>query len=401
MFPTQLRERPSVHTALLLSFGAVIVAVLAVRMNQSYDHWQGDEGSYLTFATRVADGHLPHVDWSPGFTLLYAPFIAVGLEGADAQLAIRIASSISLILIFGFAFQRMFHNPWLTVILTLAIAAHPMLSVGMTLRVFTAAVVALVLLASTHERKGAGLALIVIAAATLVRPEFWIMYVLVLAAVVIWYRHRASAPLIATSIAIAIASWSFVQLGPVASDYPGGRALQAIGQHYAIFDATPNVDPWNQWGVPFRRDFGDATTAMQMYRNNEDRFVAYVSSNLRSVPNMTLTAYRYSDRTTFSRLTGALIAIAIVSAAIIYLATKRWRGLRVDFTILVSFTVFAMLLPWVITGTDSMIAAPFSPAVLLLLGASTVYLHGEFKRRRVNTIFGTSQRTGATDGTAN
>lgn len=388
---TQLRNRPAAQTILLLFLGALVVTVLAVRMSQSYDRWQGDEGSYLTFATRVADGHLPYVDWSPGFALAYAPFFSVGLEGPDAQLAIRITSAVALLLIFGFTIHRTFRNPWITVIFTLAIAAHPMLSVGMSLRVFTAALVALVLLASTHERKGAGLALIVIAAATLIRPEFWIMYALVLAAVLIWYRRRTSVPLIVISIAVALASWTFLQLGPLASDYPGGRALQAIGQHYAVFDATPGVDPWNEWGVPFRRDFGDATTAVQMYRNNQDRFVAYVSSNLRSVPDITLRAYRYSDRLTISRLTGALIAIAIVSAGIIYVATTRKRGRgdhgesrdrRVSFTILVSVTVFAMMLPWVITGTDSMIAAPFSPAILLLLAASTAYLWREFKRRR-------------------
>lgn len=353
-------------------------------MFQSYDHWQGDERSYIALADRVKDGNLPYVDWSPGFAVMYAPIVAFGLDDADSQLLIRLFSSVALLAVFGFASYRIFRKPWLAVILTLAIAAHPMLSVGMTLRVFTAALIALIMLASTHERRGVGLALVVIAIATLVRPEFWILYALLLVIALAWYRSRTSVSLIAASVAIALASLLFVQLGPVASNYPGGRALQAIGQHYALFDATPDVDPWNEWSVPYRRDFGNATTALEMYRVNSDRFVAYVSSNLRSMPNMILTSYRYSDRTTVSRLTGIALTLTLVLAAALYLRASRFRPGKPDFTIVVSVLTFSMMLPWAITGTDSMIAAPFSPAILVLAGASALYLLAAVKRRQAN-----------------
>ena len=177
------------NTRQAMLFGVLIVAVLvtlAFRMAQSYDHWQGDESTYGAFASRVAAGNIPYVDWSPGFSLAYSPWFAVGLEGANAQLAMRIATSSALLLIFGVTIFRFTRDRWLTLLLTLAFAAHPMFSVGMTLRVFTALVIALVLLATTFERKGTGFALLLIALGTLVRPEFWIWYALTLVVLVVW-----------------------------------------------------------------------------------------------------------------------------------------------------------------------------------------------------------------------
>ncbi len=372
---------------------------MAVRMSQSYDRWQGDEGSYLTFATRVAEGNAPYVDWSPGFVLLYSPIVAAGFEGADAVLAVRVLSSGLLLAIFGFAANRILGKTWLALILTLALVAHPMLSVGMSLRVLTAAIVALVLLVSTNQRRGVGWALIVLAAATLVRPEFWILYILALVAALFWYRQRTTRPLIAASIAIGFASWAFVQLGPVGSNYPGGRVLQAVGQHYAVFDATPGVDPWNEWHVPFERDFGDATTPLQMYRNNEDRFTAYVSSNLRLMPDLIVRTYRFSDRLMISRAVGILIVLMILAAGLRFLASTPRSSWRISFTVLISILTFSMVLPWIVTGTDSMLPAPFSPSILVLAGISAVFLYEAVARRRQLGVTGESE--GAGDATQN
>ena len=366
-------HRVGVEGLLLAVVGLLGLLVFTVRMVQSYDHWQGDERTYASFADRVADGHLPFVDWSPGFTLVYSPLFAMGLDDAIAQLIARVLFSVLLLVLVGMIVWRVTRDRRLTAISMLAAGLHPMLSVGMTVRIFTAVLLVAPLLAITYKGKGLGIALIILAFATLARPEVWIVYVLVLAIAALWYRSELDLGATAVSLAVAIGCGLFVLFGPEGSNFAGGRALQAIGQHYAIYAAMPGVNVWNEWHIPFRRDFGDSTTALQMLRENREAFGDYLWWNIQNIPNTVLEAYRISDRQELTKLAGVSVFLMLALASVRWL---RDGARRPEMTVVYAVAVFAMALPWPVTGMDVSPATAWAPIILVLAALAVKRITG-------------------------
>jgi len=302
-----LRQSKTLTTVII----AGIVSIALLRLWRGYGHYQGDERAYSGWAESVLEGHIPFVDWSPGIVATYAPFHLFSISN-DLSLVAFKAALVAISTICLWIVVRRYTNRWVAYGVAAAIVLNPLATNGQSIQLAFAATASLLMVLITNANQRTKTTLIAVLLASLIRPEFGIASIIFFIAILLVRSIRPNISKLEIGIValVGLAVFLFLLLGPKASNYPGGRMLQAFGQNHTRFHSAPGVtDPWNDWGTSVRYWFGDIKSPWAAMRANPSEFVDFAINNVTSLVENALNVARVGDRAILVYPTGITVSI--------------------------------------------------------------------------------------------
>ncbi|HXV77186.1 MAG TPA: hypothetical protein VD788_12785 [Candidatus Polarisedimenticolaceae bacterium] len=298
---------------------AVVVSfqlVLLDPLHETMDLPVWDESNQMAWGADFAEGSgtLGELAASPLYNLAYAV-----LAGAFGRVASVFAMKYLVTVLVALALWLMLDRSsphvapplWVAV---LWVATVPNLDGSLLVYHFG---LALFIAATAAGRDHPPLALVLLALCSLARLEFLLPLVAYGGALAVRrWRRGGRAPagrprslgLAACGVLLALAAYTAVHVD--GWDVGGKRAWHAFGQHYAVAEreaGRTSVNPWVDYHLIVRRDFGGSTSTAEAARANPAAFARHTATNLRRMPGA---ARSLATPLHFDRLRPAWVLVA-------------------------------------------------------------------------------------------
>ncbi|MBA4065832.1 MAG: hypothetical protein C0501_19355 [Isosphaera sp.] len=288
------RWRGLLLDAALVLFVAGLGAKAAAGGRTVRDLDPGDEFHYASVAARAPESGLPSVESSPLYVLWDRLLLRAGVPAEDvpfaswAGLACLLPAAVTVLARAAGAGRvaALVAGGVLPATALVDIYPYPMHLAAVVLLLGTA------LAARLRPAPSAAALGLTLLLATYARPEFlYSLYLFVPAAAaggcrLLWRRPGDRRAVLASAAVFAagagLLAWGFGS--PKGEDT---RPIIAFGQHYAYNRSLAGArtdDPWAQWRVYIRDDFGDVSTVGEAWRANPEAVLWHVRQNARALP---------------------------------------------------------------------------------------------------------------------
>jgi hypothetical protein len=285
----------------LLADVALVLFVAGLGVKAAYGGWEihdldaADECCYMIVGLSVGKQGIPPVESSPIYILWDGLLGRLGVPATNipfvswAGLACLLPASLYILVraLGGGRLAALVAGGLLPATTLIDIYPYPMHLATVVLALGTALAACFRRAAPTAAVLGLTLLL-----ATFTRPEFlYSLYLFVpLAGLggawMLWRRPESRRSVLISAVGFAAAAglvlWVF---GSPKGE--GRRSLVAFGQHYALNRALAGArpeNPWHQWRMYVRDDFGDAATLGDVWRANREAFLWHVKTNAGNLP---------------------------------------------------------------------------------------------------------------------
>ncbi len=367
-------------TWLDIAIPLILVASTVGTVARKFDLTDWDEAAYFQYGYSLQTTP-DAAAWSPSYSWLYSAGRLVSGDVIQAAFIGRLTGCLVFVLGVWLA-ARLVSDPVRGLLVAGPLPWISTWIIWTGVSSFSAGLLALSVAIAYRWRHSWGFAVAALLAwlAAIARPEF--QPVAVFCTVVVVWRilrltPRSSPSLlqitpVALSMGIPLLVWS--QYAPPVTTASTGRLWLAFGQHHALQRVgNSGLDPWDQWAVFTRADFGDSTSIVQAAVVNPAAMLGHLTFNVWHTPwNLVASIL---DRSSITSWIAMAVLVAEMLIVLAFLAQRRVTLLKRENFIDGKFVWMGIAgLSAIMVGVDVLVIYPEEHYFAPLVGVGFVLL---------------------------